>query len=256
LPAFWDAGEARVTLSAPIEPASRRVDRAAFPGFGASMSWTLIESATEGDAVLELYGKEGTFMIRANGLELMSGFSHESETALGAVAAEFAQSGGARFLVGGLGLGYTVAALLEALGDRGAVTVAELSSAVISWFGQHVKASVVPRDPANLTIVNADVGDLLTEPARFDVIILDVDNGPEPLVTATNARLYSRDGLRRMRGSLSERGVALLWSGFRSAEFTARAEEVGFAVRCEAFRRARADLDHYIYVLTKPSRYE
>ena len=46
------------------------------------MTWTLIESATEHDAVLELYGKDGRFMIRANGLELMNGFCHESETAL------------------------------------------------------------------------------------------------------------------------------------------------------------------------------
>ncbi|MGH6930190.1 MAG: hypothetical protein ACREEV_17870, partial [Dongiaceae bacterium] len=140
------------------------------------MTWTLIESATEHDAMLELYGKDGKFMIRANGLELMNGFSHESETALGAFAAGLAPSDGARFLVGGLGLGYTVAALMEALEDRGTVTVAELSSAVIAWFRRHVKASVLPHDPANLVIVNADIAALLAEPGRYDVIILDVDN--------------------------------------------------------------------------------
>ena len=43
----------------------------------------------------------------------------------------------------------------------------------------------------------------------------------------------------------------LLWSGFESAEFAARAKEAGFAVTCEPFRRERADLDHYIYVLTR-----
>ena len=47
------------------------------------MTWTLIDSATERDAVLELYGKDGRFMIRANGLELMNGFCHELEAALG-----------------------------------------------------------------------------------------------------------------------------------------------------------------------------
>jgi len=216
-----------------------------------SMTWMLIESATERDAVLELYGRDGRFMIRANGLELMNGFSHESETALGVFAAELAPSGGARFLVGGLGLGYTVTALLEALGDRGNVTVAELSSAVISWFRRHVKASVLPREPDNLTIVNADIAAILAEPDRYDAIILDVDNGPEPLVTAANASLYARDGLRMLHGCLSDRGVALLWSGFESRDFVARAKECGFAVTCEPFKRERADLDHYIYVLTK-----
>ena len=215
------------------------------------MTWTLINSATERDAVLELYGKDGRFMIRANGLELMNGFCHESEAALGAFAAGLVPTKGARFLVAGLGLGYTAAALLEALDDAGEVTVVELSSAVIDWFHRHVKASVLPGSHGNLTIVNADVADLLRARGRFDVVILDVDNGPEPLVTAANAGLYSADGLRALHGCLSDCGIALLWSGFESAAFAARAEEAGFAVTCEPFRRERADLDHYIYVLTR-----
>jgi spermidine synthase len=215
------------------------------------MTWTLIDSTTERDAVLELYGKDGRFMIRANGLELMNGFSHESETALGTFAAGLAPTEGARFLVGGLGLGYTAAALFEALGDGGVVTVAELSSAVIDWFHRHVKASVLTDARSNLTIVNADIADLLAERNRYDVVILDVDNGPEPLVTEANAGLYSANGLRALHGCLSDRGIALLWSGFESAEFAARAEEACFAVTCEPFRRERADLNHYIYVFTK-----
>lgn len=215
------------------------------------MTWTLIDSATERDAVLELYGKDGRFMIRANGLELMNGFCHESEAALGVFAAGLVPTKGARFLVAGLGLGYTAAALLEALDDAGEVTVVELSSAVIDWFHRHVKASVLPGSHGNLTVVNADVADLLRARGRFDVVILDVDNGPEPLVTAANAGLYSADGLHALRGCLSDRGVALLWSGFESAAFAARAEEAGFAVTCKPFRRERADLDHYIYVLTR-----
>lgn len=215
------------------------------------MTWTLIESATEHDAVLELYGKDGRFMIRANGLELMNGYHHESETALGALAATLAPSQGARFLIGGLGLGYTTAALLEALDGNGHVVVAELSSAVIDWFDRHVKAAVLPDMPGNLSIISADVADLLAQRSGFDVIILDVDNGPEPLVTAANAGLYTADGLRLLHGSLAERGVALVWSGFKSDDFAARAQSAGFTVTCEPFRRARADLDHYIYVLTK-----
>ena len=215
------------------------------------MTWNLIESATERDAVLELYGKDGKFMIRANGLELMSGFNHESESALGTFAASFARPRKSRFLVGGLGLGYTAAALLDALDGAGTVTVGELSSAVIDWFHRYVKASVLPQPPRNLSIVHADIGDLLKERNRYDVAILDVDNGPEALVTAANTWLYSVDGMRALHGCLSDHGVGLLWSGFESAEFAARAEEAGFAVTCKPFRRERADLDHYIYVLTR-----
>lgn len=214
------------------------------------MSWTLIESANEGDALLELYRKDAVFMIRANGLELMNGFCHDSEDALGQLAAELAPPS-ARILLGGLGLGYTAAALSQALGTAGTITVAEFSAAVIDWFHRHVRRSVLPNMPANLTILCADMADLLKDADRYDLIVLDVDNGPEPLVTAANGGLYAIEGLRSLHGSLSRNGSVLLWSGFESAEFAARAEKAGFRVRCEPFLRERPELSHYIYVLAK-----
>ena len=189
------------------------------------MTWTLIESATEHDAVLELYGKDGKFMIRANGLELMNGFSHESETALGAFAAGLAPSDGARFLVGGLGLGYTVAALVAALEDRGTVTVAELSSAVIAWFERHVKASVLPHDPANLTIVTRRRRRAPGRawPLRCRSSWMST-TGQNLLLLRQMLASIGPTACGRCIGSLSERGVALLWSGFESADFAARAQ--------------------------------
>ena len=215
------------------------------------MPWSLLDSVTENDALLELYGKNGMFMIRANGLELMNGFCHDSETALGHLAAELASTRAPRVLVGGLGLGYTVAALADALGERGTIAVAELSGAVIDWFHRYVEPSVVPKQRRDPRIVRADVADLLAAGEQYDVIVLDVDNGPEPLVTAGNAALYSPAGLRALHSSLSEQGTALLWSGFQSTSFESSAQEAGFAVTCERYRRPRADLSHFIYVLTK-----
>ncbi|MEZ5833936.1 MAG: hypothetical protein R3D05_22420 [Dongiaceae bacterium] len=215
------------------------------------MPWDLIESATERDAVLELYGKDGGFMIRANGLELMNGFCHDSERALGFMAARLAPSPVPRILVGGLGLGYTVAALIEALNGAGSITVAELSAAVIDWFERHVRSSVLPGRHDNLEIVRADVAKLMTARDRYDVIVLDVDNGPEPLVTAGNRDLYAVAGLEALRACLSASGVALLWSGFESAEFEESARQAGFSVRRELFERTRAELAHVIYILAK-----
>ncbi len=215
------------------------------------MPWTLVDSAAESDALMELYAKDGLFMIRANGLELMNGFRHDSETALGVTTAGFARSAGPRILVGGLGLGYTIAALVGTLGNFGTVTVAELSATVIVWFHRHIKASVLPEIPDNLVIAHADVADLLVAEDRYDVVVLDTDNGPEPLVTAQNGALYSIEGLKALHACLSAEGVALLWSGFKSAAFEASAERAGFRVECEPFERARADLFHYTYILAK-----
>jgi spermidine synthase len=210
----------------------------------------LIESATEGDAVLELYAKDAVFMIRANGLELMNGFCHDSEVALGQLAAEMAPPA-PRILLGGLGLGYTVAALAKVLGSAGTIIVSEFSAAVIDWFHRHVRQSVLPEIPGNLSIVHADIAELLTGENQYDLIVLDVDNGPEPLVTAGNGGLYVIEGLRSLHRSLSPGGSVLLWSGFESADFAMCAEQVGFRVRCEPFKRTRPELSHYIYVLAK-----
>lgn len=217
------------------------------------MPWTLLDSVTENDALLELYGKDGMFMIRANGLELMNGFCHDSEIALGHLAAQLAPSPTPRVLVGGLGLGYTAAALADALGERGTITVAELSGAVIDWFHRNVKPSVVPKRCCGLRIVRADVAELLAAGDQYDVIVLDVDNGPEPLVTAGNAALYSSLGLRALYASLSEHGTVLLWSGFQSTSFEGCARDAGFVVACERYQRPRADLSHFIYILSKSS---
>lgn len=215
------------------------------------MPWTLIESAAEGDAVLELYGKNGMFMIRANGLELMNGFCHESEVLLGQLAAKVARASEPRVLIGGLGLGYTAAAVSGALGGRGSIVVAELSAAVIDWFHRHIKPAVLPVMPNNLVIAHTDIADALKAGQRHDVIVLDVDNGPEPLVAVKNGDLYSPAGLKALHACLAEKGVALLWSGFESAVFEASARSAGFAVRCEPFQRERAALSHYVYVLDK-----
>jgi spermidine synthase len=218
------------------------------------MPWQLIESADHADTHLELYAKDGIYMIRANGLELMNGFAHDSETAFGHLAAEFSPNAAPNILIAGLGLGYTLAAASHALQTRGTITVAEFSPAVIDWFERHVRASVLPRAPKNATIIETDViAHLKTRAPRdngYDVILLDIDNGPEPLVRNANATLYSREGLDLLRGALAERGRVLLWSGFESAAFEATAREAGFSVaRRTVANGPRPELDHHIYVL-------
>jgi spermidine synthase len=214
------------------------------------MPWDLIATERHADAHLELFRKDGIFMIRANGLELMNGLTHDSETALGHLAAELAGGDDPRILIGGLGLGYTVAALCEKLGTRGTVTVAEFSPAVIAWFHQHVRPSVLPDLPPNLAIAAVDVLTHLWEQPRYDLILLDVDNGPEPFTRQGNAALYARDGLRVLRDRLRPGGAVLLWSGFEAPDFEEDARDIGFVVARRAISNGpRPELDHHIYAL-------
>jgi spermidine synthase len=214
------------------------------------MPWELIESAHHADTLLELYAKDGIYMIRANGLELMNGFAHDSETAFGQLVAELAPNEAPNVLIAGLGLGYTLAAASQALGARGTITVAEFSPAVIAWFERHVRASVLPETPKNVTIIETDAIAHLKFGVRYDLILLDIDNGPEPFTRESNATLYDRAGLELLRNALNANGSVLLWSGFKSKSFEALAHEAGFSVtRRIVANGPRPELDHHIYVL-------
>jgi spermidine synthase len=214
------------------------------------MSWERIESANHGDTLLELYAKDGIYMIRANGLELMNGFAHDSETAFGRLAVELAPNAAPDVLIAGLGLGYTLAAASAALGGRGAITVAEFSSAVIAWFERHVRAAVLPEMPGNVMIIEVDAIAHLKSGARYDLILLDIDNGPEPFTHESNATLYDRAGLDLLRNALTEGGSVSLWSGFQSDGFETLARDSGFSVtRRSVANGPRPELDHHIYIL-------
>lgn len=216
------------------------------------MPWELLDAAQAGDTDLELYAKDGIFMIRANGLELMNGFAHDSETAFGRLAAELAPNPAPDVLIAGLGLGYTLAAAAEALGEHGTITVAEFSAAVIGWFERHVRAAVLPALPRNVVIRETDAIAHLKSGTRYDLILLDIDNGPEPLVRASNATLYDRAGLEVLRNALNAGGSVLLWSGFESQSFEATAGDAGFSVVRRAVANGpRPELDHHIYVLRR-----
>jgi spermidine synthase len=119
-----------------------------------------------------------------------------------------------RVLVGGLGLGLT---LREVLDDArvGEVTVAELEEAIIRWNGTFLRAfnKDTLLDP-RLNVYCGDVFDLLGEAkAGFDVILMDVDNGPSYLLNEKNASLYTHKGLRMMRRCLVPGGILGVWAG-------------------------------------------
>lgn len=216
------------------------------------MAWELIETAQVPDGELTLYRQGEVFMIRANGYELMNGLGHQSELALGRMAVDVATSRDPHILIGGLGLGYTLAATTAVLAGRGRVTVAELSPQVIAWFDRYVGPTVLPDRPADLAVVPGDIGAFVRrdDVGPFDVIVLDVDNGPEALVAPQNASLYAAEGLQAFAARLAKGGVILLWSAFEAPDFVALAEAAGFTVTCETLAAVRRpDLLHYAYVL-------
>ena len=191
-------------------------------------------AVTPDGAELVLRGRGSEFEIRVDGRELMSTRAHGSEEQLARLACHrLADVASPRVLVGGLGLGYTLRATLDVLQADARVVVAELVDGVVEWnreiFG-HV-ADHPLHDPRAHVYVG-DVADLLrASPHAYDVVMLDVDNGPDDLSCTSNGSLYTTAGLRILRRALRERGVLAVWSSSPSSEFEQRLRDAGFATR-------------------------
>jgi spermidine synthase len=183
-------------------------------------SWReLCHARTEAGDHLILRQRGEDYEIRCNGWELMSTRAHHSEEALARLACERLGVTAPQVLIGGLGMGYTLRAVLDVLPAPARVTVAELLPEVIAWNrGPLAHLAQHPLDDARVTIAARDVATLL-HAATFDAIVLDMDNGPDAVMFGTNRGLYSRDGLALIAAALRPNGILAVWSASRSPRF-------------------------------------
>jgi spermidine synthase len=208
--------------------------------------WELLDSAPipESGEVLSLYKRGAEFSIRVDSREVMNSRVHGSEDALAKLAyVRIADRPRPRVLIGGLGMGYTLAAALHRLGAEAKVVVAELVPAVVAWNKGHLAdLAGRPLEDRRVTVREVDVAQILKdEPQPYDAIVLDVDNGPEGLIRKGNAWLYARAGLDATFAALRPKGVLAIWSVAPDLIFVQRLRRVGFAVE-EVRVRARGSL--------------
>jgi len=198
--------------------------------------WTpLGEAAIPGTGqFLSLFqGKDDFFIKLSGGQELMSTRKHGSEDALGSIPCQrLDQPDKARVLIGGLGMGFTLAAALRSVGPDAEVTVAELIPEVVEWNrGALGERSGRPLDDPRTRVYVGDVAKLLRQkPGRFDVIALDVDNGPEGLTVKSNNWLYSTAGIVAAQNALDPKGILAFWSAGPDRAFHDRLRQSGFLV--------------------------
>ena len=170
--------------------------------------------------------------IDVNGRSLMSSHEHASEDELGRLLAKkLAGIAAPKVLIGGLGLGYTLRAALDALPADAKVIVSELIPEVVRWQrGELGDLAGRPLDDPRVEVIVEDVGELIKFGRDYDAILLDVDNGPDALVSPKNSQLYKRAGLGRARAALKKGGILAIWSAFPSRTFTIWVKSVGFDV--------------------------
>jgi spermidine synthase len=213
------------------------------------------EARTPDGTLLQLFRHDGAYLIRADGVELMSTRRHLSEDRLAELACEPLRTHPApRVLIGGLGLGFTLRAALAVLPPDAEVVVAELVGAVIEWNANpdYALSAAAMADP-RVRVVHDDVTRVLRAwPAGFDAIMLDTDNGPDGMLMAENARLYARRGVDATIDALREGGRIVYWSVGDDPRFVAALQEAGLAVQTHRVRaHATSGPLHALFVATR-----
>lgn len=213
------------------------------------------EARTPDGTRLVFLRHDGAYLIRADGVELMSTRRHHSEDRLAEVAcAPLAGVAGARVLIGGLGLGFTLRAALRHLAADAEVVVAELVAEVIAWNANpdYPLSAVAMADP-RVRVVHDDVVRVLrAHPAGFDAILLDTDNGPDGMIMTENARLYAARGIATTLAALRPGGMIAYWSVGEDPGFVGALQRAGLRVTAERVRaHATSGPWHLLYLATR-----
>lgn len=202
---------------------------------------TVLEQVETPDgSTLALVERDGEYALRVNGRELMSTRHSFSEEQLGVLACKGrARLKGARVLVGGLGLGFTLRAALDNLARDARVVVAELVPEVVTWNQNpaYPLAAAALAD-ARTQVVIGDVADILAQSREtFDAIMLDADNQTTSMNTAGNTSLFLQRGIANVWRKLAPGGTVVYWSAGDEPLLAKRLTAGGFEVEVHRVRR-------------------
>jgi spermidine synthase len=205
--------------------------------------WQLLDTASVPDSPseLRLYQREQEFLIEVDAAELMSSRASCSEDGFSQLGCARVQGRSRpRVLIGGLGMGHSLRTALDQLPADAEVVVAELVPRVVSWNREllgHLAGH--PLADPRVTLRELDVSQLLRDArASYDLIMLDVDNGPEGLTRKSNDWLYGDCGLAAARAALRAQGVLGFWSSGPNPAFVLRLQQTGFDVEERALPAA------------------
>lgn len=223
--------------------------------------WNVLQSVKTADGVIELRQRgERDFLITVNGLVLMNSSLHRSEVALGAAACGHLKAqAGPRVLVGGLGMAFTLRAVLDQLPATASVVVAELNPVVLEWCRGPLaplteQAAADPR----VSVEIADVADVIRRSAidrkRFDAVVLDLYTGPHAKSQKIEDPLYGAIAIEMTKAALNPGGVFAVWGENYDQGFDKRLRAAGFSVTCD--RPGRGGLRHVVYLARLQSRPE
>ncbi|MCF8050885.1 MAG: spermidine synthase [Desulfobacterales bacterium] len=225
-----------------------------------AIPWKTIERVDTEEGVLELrrHG-QGDFLITVAGRVLMNSASHRTEAALGRLACRHIEARPApRVLVGGLGMGFTLRAVLDVLPAPARVTVAEVNPVVVSWCrGPLSELTGGAAVDSRVRIEIEDVARVVRHwaekkgPGTIDAVIYDLYTGPYTRTHKKGDPLYGNRAIESVRTVLSPGGIFAVWGEDYDGGFVNRMEAGGFATTVR--RPKKGGPRHVIYLGTRPN---
>lgn len=217
--------------------------------------WKTIESIATDEGTLELRQRgERDFIITIGSQVLMNSLSNRSEVVLGQLGcASLKDSENPRVLVGGLGMGFTLKAVLDTLPASAAVVVAELNPTVREWCRGPLAG--LTGNAVNDPRVTVEIGDVARRirrsavdsgESRFDAIILDLYRGPHAKTHHSDDPLYGSRAIENMRAALKPCGTLAVWGENYDEGFDKRLQSAGFTVTTA--RPGRGGLRHVVFL--------
>ena len=125
-------------------------------------------------------------------------------------------------------------------------TIAELLPAVVHWNRDHIgHLAGRPLDDPRTIVVEKDFYAVVKEsPGVFDVVLNDVDNGPDGCVLDRNERLYRRGGLAAIRRCLRPGGVLAVWCVEDDSRLVKAMTDAGFRAHAETIHARNVPRGH------------
>jgi spermidine synthase len=197
-----------------------------------AIPWRTLERAETRDGVLELRQRGADdFLICLDGRILMNSRASRSERALAEHAcAALAGRAAPRVLVGGLGMGLTLSAALDALPPGARVRVVELNPEIVAWCrGPLAALHGGALDDPRVALEIGDAARAIGSARGLDAILLDLYEGPHAR-TPRKDPFYGAAAIARAWGALAPGGVLAVWSEDPDAAFEARLRKAGFEV--------------------------
>ena len=217
--------------------------------------WQTIERVPTEAGLLELRQRGARdFLITVDGHVLMNSMANRSEVALGQLACEHLKDvTQPRVLVGGLGMGYTLKAVLDTMPATGRVVVAELNPVVLKWCrGPLATLTDSAAADQRVNVEICDVAHLIRRYAKddtlekLDTVILDLYTGPYVRSHKRDDPLYGSIAIRTTRAALKPEGVFAVWGEDYDAGFAKRLTAAGFV--STHHRSGRGSSRHVVYL--------